>query len=145
MDPRTEQTAHPGREARKTLQDVLLTIAPARSAIADFCVLWQAGALLSTPADAVVTELATGKHGSDWTKALAAITGAEGEAEAAGPGLAAVPRLFAGAAQRCLLFAVIITVQLLLFDFCRDKLQVSPENLSLSLDVFADRLSFYEY
>ena len=52
MDPRTEQTAHPrsgpGREARKTLQDVLLTIAPARSAIADFCVLWQAGALLST-------------------------------------------------------------------------------------------------
>ena len=104
-----------------------------------------AGALLSTPADAVVTELATGKHGSDWTKALAAITGAEGEAEAAGPGLAAVPRLFAGAAQRCLLFAVIITVQLLLFDFCRDKLQVSPENLSLSLDVFADRLSFYEY
>ena len=54
MDPRTEQTAptpcptHLGREARKTLQDVLLTIAPARSAIADFCVLWQAGALLST-------------------------------------------------------------------------------------------------
>ena len=48
MDPRTEQTARPRREARKTLQDVLLTIAPARSAIADFCVLWQAGALLST-------------------------------------------------------------------------------------------------
>ena len=50
MDPRTEHTAptHPGREARNTLQDVLLTIAPARSAIADFCVLWQAGALLST-------------------------------------------------------------------------------------------------
>ena len=50
MDPRTERKApsHPGREARKTLQDVLLTIAPARSAIADFCVLWQAGALLST-------------------------------------------------------------------------------------------------
>ncbi|KAH8072182.1 hypothetical protein JL720_11224 [Aureococcus anophagefferens] len=44
-----------------------------------------AGALLSTPADAVVTELATGKHGSDWTKALAAITGAEGEAEPGGP------------------------------------------------------------
>ena len=48
MDPRTEHTAHPGEGARKTLQDVLLTIAPARSAIADFCVLWQAGALLST-------------------------------------------------------------------------------------------------
>ena len=32
----------------QTLQSVMLTIAPARSVIADFCVLWQAGALLST-------------------------------------------------------------------------------------------------
>ena len=107
------------------------------------------GALLSTPADAVVTELATGKHGSDWTAALATIT-ADGDAEPETRGdvrldAASLPRLFAGASQRCLLFAVIITVQLLLFDFCRDKLQVSPENLSLSLDVFADRLSFYDY
>jgi len=38
---------------------------------------------------------------------------------------------------------VIIAVQLILFDFFRDKLQVAPEDLSLSLDVFADRLSFY--
>ena len=35
-------------QERPTLQSVLLTIAPARSAIADFCVLWQTGALLST-------------------------------------------------------------------------------------------------
>ena len=31
-----------------TLPSVVLTIAPARSAIADFCVLWQMGALMST-------------------------------------------------------------------------------------------------
>ena len=51
---------------------------------------------------------------------------------------------FAGALERCTLFAVVITVQLLLFDACRAELQVAPENLSLSLDVFADRLSFYD-
>ncbi|KAK7250312.1 phosphate ion transmembrane transporter [Aureococcus anophagefferens] len=84
--------------------------APGVAGVTIFCAraAGAAGALLSTPADAVVTELATGKHGSDWTKALAAITGAEGEAEALGG-----PRA------------------------------VSPENLSLGLDVFADRLSFY--
>ena len=40
----------PGERAQalQTLQRVILTIAPARSAIADFCVLWQTGALLST-------------------------------------------------------------------------------------------------
>ena len=40
----------PGEKAQalQTLQSVMLTIAPARSVIADFCVLWQAGALLST-------------------------------------------------------------------------------------------------
>ena len=49
-----EQPAHapppPGEEARvpPTLQGVMLAIAPARSAVADFCVLWQTGALLST-------------------------------------------------------------------------------------------------
>ena len=42
--------APPGEEARvpPTLQGVMLAVAPARSALADFCVLWQTGALLST-------------------------------------------------------------------------------------------------
>jgi len=97
------------------------------------------GALTSAPADAVVTELATGKYGPDWKKALATVVGGEGLTKT----IQGAPRLFAGAAQRCLLFAVIIAVQLILFDFFRDKLQVAPEDLSLSLDVFADRLSFY--
>ena len=97
------------------------------------------GAFTSAPADAVVTELATGKYGPDWKKALATVVGGDTVAET----IQGAPRLFAGAAQRCLLFAVIIAVQLILFDFFRDKLQVAPEDLSLSLDVFADRLSFY--
>ena len=97
------------------------------------------GALTSAPADAVVTELATGKYGPDWKKALATVVGGDGITAT----IKGAPRLFAGAAQRCLLFAVIIAVQLILFDFFRDKLQVAPEDLSLSLDVFADRLSFY--
>ena len=96
-------------------------------------------ALTSAPADAVVTELATGKYGPDWKKALATVVGGDGITAT----IKGAPRLFAGAAQRCLLFAVIIAVQLILFDFFRDKLQVAPEDLSLSLDVFADRLSFY--
>ena len=42
--------APPGEEAHvpPTLQGVMLAIEPARSAVADFCVLWQTGALLST-------------------------------------------------------------------------------------------------
>ena len=97
------------------------------------------GALISAPADAVVTELATGKYGPNWRGALATVVGGDSiQATIEG-----APRLFSGAAQRCLLFAVIIAVQLILFDFFRYKLQVAPEDLSLSLDVFADRLSFY--
>ena len=58
--------------------------------------------------------------------------------------VAALPRLFRGVKERMVLFAIIITVQLVLFDFSRSFLHVSPDNLSLSLDVFADRLSFYD-
>jgi len=89
-----------------------------------------AGALLSAPADAVVTELASGRSATP-RDAVAAV--ASGKTPP-----------FAGAAERMVLFAVVITVQLVLFDACRATLDVAPENLSLSLDVFADRLSFYD-
>lgn len=141
-----------------------------------------AGAFLSAPADALVTELATGNHGSDWTKALDALLSSGGTKHAdsedfaaandmvavepsplrdgahvteddddhdrglrAAGLVAALPRLFRGVKERMVLFAIIITVQLVLFDFSRSFLHVSPDNLSLSLDVFADRLSFYDY
>ena len=46
----TDAPAPPGGAAHMlpTLQDVMLAVAPARSALAGFCVLWQTGALLST-------------------------------------------------------------------------------------------------
>ena len=46
----TDAPATPGEEAYEppTLVGVLLAIALVRSAVADFCVLWQTGALLST-------------------------------------------------------------------------------------------------
>jgi len=98
-----------------------------------------AGAFLSSPADALVTELATGAYGGNWQKALAAIL------QGADSISAAIPRFFRGASERMLLFAIIITIQLLLFDFCRYLLHVQPDDLAISLDLFADRLSFYDY
>merc|ERR1711924_113235 len=53
------------------------------------------GALTSAPADAVVTELATGKYGPDWKKALATVVGGDGITAT----IKGAPRLFAGAAQ----------------------------------------------
>jgi hypothetical protein len=52
--------------------------------------------------------------------------------------------LFAGTVPRATQFGVILMVQFLLFDYVRFLLNVSPDDLSLTLDVFADRLSFYE-
>mmetsp|Transcript_7584 Transcript_7584/g.24741 ORF Transcript_7584/g.24741 Transcript_7584/m.24741 type:complete len:816 (-) Transcript_7584:897-3344(-) len=123
-----------------------LAVAAVSGALAGAC-----GAFLSTPADAIVTELGTGRHGSSWASAIDAVLtrqppGMTDAVAAPQPALmAALPRLFTGAKERMLLFAVVITVQLLLFDFCRSLLGVSPEDLSLVLDVFADRLTFYDW
>lgn len=171
-----------------------------------------AGALLSAPADAVVTELASGKHADDPLAAMNAVLSgpttsdpqlstavskqqqqeqqhqnyggrpsfrgrerlpcsSKREKEREGSGkevggemvvsaaddvdddaanpflflISALPRLFAGVNERMLLFSIIITVQLVLFDFSRSLLNVTPEDLSLSIDLFSDRLSFYDY
>lgn len=174
-----------------TTQAVLFSLLPAArerpiAALAVSCfsgaLAGAAGAALSAPADAVVTELASGKHGDDPLAALAAVleprnaTACQPEIRrsfgGSGPSelnvlaaansthvathyhgnnnlmekvLGALPRLFAGVKERMLLFSVIITVQLVLFDFARSLLKVTPDDLSLSIDVFADRLTFYDY
>lgn len=174
-----------------TTQAVLFSLLPAArerpiAALAVSCfsgaLAGAAGAALSAPADAVVTELASGKHGDDPFAALAAVleprnvTGPQlelrttfeedgtsevnvlaaanstymaahyhGSNSLVGNVLDALPRLFAGVKERMLLFSVIITVQLVLFDFARSLLKVTPDDLSLSIDVFADRLTFYDY
>ncbi len=42
-----------------------------------------------------------------------------------------------------LLFGTIVGGQYLLYDFWRRIFRVSPDDLNLVLDVFADRISFY--
>ena len=60
-----------------------------------------------------------------------------------GPG-AMAKALWAGLPQRCLAMAVLVTAQFLLFDSMRAVLAVSPKDLSVVLDVFQDRISYYE-
>lgn len=51
--------------------------------------------------------------------------------------------LFAGVGARCLLFGMIIAGQYVLYDFWKRLFKVSPNDIVLVLDVFADRLAFY--
>ena len=97
-----------------------------------------AAAVLSAPADTVVTQLASGGHGSDWRAALNDVwAGVDDAAARAG-------RLWAGTPARCAQMAVLVTAQFVLFDVMRAGLAVSPKDLSLALDVFSDRIAFYE-
>jgi hypothetical protein len=86
-------------------------------------------AVVSQPADCVATQLLAGKD----VKLLLRKPPPE-----------LVSTLFAGTTERSTQFGVILMVQFLLFDYCRSLLKVAPEDLSLTLDVFADRLSFYQ-
>jgi solute carrier family 25 phosphate transporter 3 len=95
-----------------------------------------AGAIVSSPADALLTK----SGGGATAPPVAAIGdgggGADEKAKDAGG-------MFAGAGVRCLFFAASISVQFLLYDAFRAALHVSPQDLMEGLDVFADRLSFY--
>ena len=51
--------------------------------------------------------------------------------------------LFTGLAPRCLLFGATIGGQYLLYDFWTRLFRVNADDLSMILDVFADRVSFY--
>jgi hypothetical protein len=86
-------------------------------------------AIVSQPSDTITTQLLAGK---DLDKLLKK------------PPRELAEALFAGTGERATQFGVILMVQFLLFDYCRFLLKVAPEDLSLVLDVFADRLSFYE-
>ena len=50
--------------------------------------------------------------------------------------------LFVGVAPRCLLFGATVGGQYLLYDFWTRLFRVSPDDLNLVCDVFADRISF---
>ena len=61
-----------------------------------------------------------------------------------GGGIFDFDTVFAGVGVRCIFFAASISVQFLLYDYFRVLLKVSPSDLTEGLDVFADRLSFYQ-
>ncbi|CAM9199499.1 unnamed protein product [Phaeothamnion confervicola] len=52
--------------------------------------------------------------------------------------------LFNGIGVRSTFFGALIALQFFLFDYFKALLQVSPDDLRLVLDVFQDRLSFYD-
>lgn len=89
--------------------------------------------LLTTPADTLVTRLSNARARGE----------AAGLLETARSTLTNEPAsLFSGLAPRCLLFGATIGGQYLLYDFWTRLFRVSPDDLNLVLDVFADRLSF---
>ncbi|KAK7235501.1 phosphate ion transmembrane transporter [Aureococcus anophagefferens] len=89
-------------------------------------------------ADTVMTRLAVAGEGETVRDAVdAVLRGADG------PG-AMAKALWAGLPQRCLAMAVLVAAQFLLFDSMRAVLAVSPKDLSVVLDVFQDRISYYE-
>jgi len=106
-----------------------------------------AGAI-STPADTILTRrLANFKEPTETSEgSVAGGGGAKGETEE-GAGLEAlsaqVTSLFSGVGARCLLFGTVIAGQYLLYDFWKRLFKVSPNDIVLVLDVFADRLAFY--
>ena len=89
--------------------------------------------LLTTPADTLVTRLSDARARGEEANLL----------DTARSTLANDPAsLFTGLAPRCLLFGATIGGQYLLYDFWTRLFRVSPDDLNLVLDVFADRISF---
>jgi len=90
--------------------------------------------LLTTPADTLVTRLSEARARGEEASLL----------ETARNTLATEPAsLFSGLAPRCVLFGATIGGQYLLYDFWTRLFRVSPDDLNLVLDIFADRVSFY--
>lgn len=97
-----------------------------------------AGAIVSSPADALLT-----KSGGVEQPTAAASSNSDGTASVSVSPAKESGGIFAGAGVRCLFFAASISVQFLLYDAFRAALHVSPQDFMEGLDVFADRLSFY--
>lgn len=120
--------------AARERASLALVVSLVSGIVAGFC-----GALVSQPADTIVTRSATGGFGRDvraaWDDVLA---GAQSNSMGDRAKV-----LYAGVQQRCLSLAIIVTAQFVLFDGLRALLAVSKEDLSLFLDVFEDRLDFY--
>ena len=100
-----------------------------------------AGAAISTPADTLLTLTQSSSAAADGsgTRAPPSIREALEQALATDP-----LGLFRGLLPRCVFFGALIAGQFLLYDQCKQLFKVGPNDLLFVLDVFADRLSFYD-
>ena len=95
-------------------------------------------AIVSTPADTLLTLTQTPKEG-DPNGAPPTLS------EALASSLSADPlSLFRGTLPRCVFFGALIAGQFWLYDDLKRLFKVAPDDLLYYLDVFTDRLSFYE-
>lgn len=120
-----------------------------------------AGAIVTNPADTLLTLSAQTPQAAQQPAAAEARRGrgaarssvAAVEATGAPPSLLDTAvrivredptQFFRGLLPRCLFFGALIAGQFLLYDYFKGAFRVSNNDLLLVLDVFADRLSFYE-
>ena len=94
-------------------------------------------AAVSTPADTLLT--LTQSCDDDGCTAAPSVLEAAGDAIRTDP-----LGLFRGLLPRCVFFGALIAGQFLLYDNLKTVFKVGPDDIQLVLDVFADRLSFYE-
>ena len=105
-----------------------LTVSAAAGALAGI-----AGAIVSHPADLILTKTAASKkpvdaeqEKADWRDVVKELVAKEG-------GFA---NLFVGLGARCTFFFLVIGLQFFLYDFVKTLFQVGLDDLSLVLDVF---------
>lgn len=100
-----------------------LAISAASGAIAGV-----AGAIISHPADLILTLTATSKEGkkADWKEIISELLSRDG----------GVGNLFIGLPARSVFFFLVIGLQFFLYDYAKNVFQVGTEDLSLVLDVF---------
>lgn len=100
------------------------------------------GAAVSTPADTLLTLTQAAADGSD-------VTSKEAEPPSLSTAFADQLRedplgLFRGLVPRCVFFGALVAGQFVLYDSLKSVFKVGSNDLTYVLDVFTDRLSFYE-
>ncbi|KAL1528484.1 hypothetical protein AB1Y20_009827 [Prymnesium parvum] len=98
------------------------------------CVAGIAAAAVSNPADALLTQSQSTDKDSPASPIDALLQILREDPSA----------LFSGLIPRCVFFGALIAGQFLLYDFFKQLFGVSTNDITMVLDVFADRLSFYE-
>lgn len=99
------------------------------------CIAGVAAAVVSNPADVMLTKSQSGNGLSRPNPPLTTLVAILRSNPCA---------LFSGLVPRCVFFGALIAGQFLLYDIFKKLFGVGSDDLELVLDVFADRLSFYD-